>query len=111
VKSDLSQTAAALDAERALSLELRQQLESIKSEYITAGASGHGGGGEGAGGEGSQHTPIQQMQQNHRKVNCRPLSMDRMTLSRHTRCAVLCHAVVTVSPAQATCLSLSRMRV
>jgi hypothetical protein len=37
VKADLSQTAAQLDAERSLSKELREQLEAIKSEYITAG--------------------------------------------------------------------------
>lgn len=37
VKSELTQTAAQLEAERALSQELKQQLEAIKSEYITAG--------------------------------------------------------------------------
>jgi hypothetical protein len=39
VKSDLTKAASQLDAERALSQELRQQLEAIKSEYITAGMS------------------------------------------------------------------------
>jgi hypothetical protein len=40
VKSDLAKTAEQLEAERSLSQQLRQQLEAIKSEYITAGGSG-----------------------------------------------------------------------
>lgn len=37
MKSDLSKTVQQLEAERALSKELKAQLEAIKSEYITAG--------------------------------------------------------------------------
>lgn len=37
VKSDLSRTAQQLDAERDMTQQLKQQLEAIKSEYITAG--------------------------------------------------------------------------
>lgn len=37
VKSELADTAQQLDAERSISAELKDQLEAIKSEYITAG--------------------------------------------------------------------------